>query len=269
MTTLKRAMAKAPLNRLVLHQNKSKPAAQRDGKRYGRATGLRRLNFMDELLYANYERQLTDKQLADALEAEFDREDKLQPVRKYRYYFNTAHPQHGMGLGRPLKKNERLPEFGDGPGRVQVGVQIAQPRTSLARLRNRTTAKARRRVQDKPTARHNSPCAMTVKAIEGMLREVRRFTRVRSRSLRDAKLAQSDGKCEACGRDFSKILRGNGRKVLLVHHERQRISDYRHDGQITSERDLAVVCANCHMLLHVNPNRPMKLAALRKALQKR
>jgi len=118
----------------------------------------------------------------------------------------------------------------------------------------------------KEHARPQSEHSAEAIAVEGMLKEIRRFDRARNHSLRDRKLSQSNGRCEACRTDFSKLLGGEGRRVLLVHHDRRHLSDYRDDGEITSEKDLAVICANCHMLLHSNPNRPLKVKALRRKL---
>jgi len=105
-----------------------------------------------------------------------------------------------------------------------------------------------------------------IAAVEGMLREIKRFARVRNQSLRDLKRAKSNGICEGCGNDFSKVLGGKGICVLLVHHDRRQLAHYHDTGELTKEEDLAVVCANCHMLLHVNPKLAMRVAMLRKAL---
>jgi len=90
-----------------------------------------------------------------------------------------------------------------------------------------------------------------VSAFEGMKREAKWFARTRNRPLRNHVLAQAKGVCCACKTDYSKLLGGDGKRVLQVHHRRQ-LADYRIPGEETTVEDLAVVCANCHLLLHLD-----------------
>jgi len=101
--------------------------------------------------------------------------------------------------------------------------------------------------------------------IEGLKVEYTSFTRTRSRRLRDLAFNESNGICCVCKQDFTKLLDGNGVRVLQVHH-RQQLSSV-DTPSVTSLNDLAVVCANCHLLLHLDPKRALAVEALQEMLQ--
>jgi len=87
--------------------------------------------------------------------------------------------------------------------------------------------------------------------VEGIARETVVLSRSRSATLRKDALRRSRGVCEACRVDFSAILNGRGLRALQVHHKRQLA--LQETPEITSLEDLAVVCANCHAIIHTNP----------------
>lgn len=97
-------------------------------------------------------------------------------------------------------------------------------------------------------------------ATEGLVTEVRQLRRSRDPRLRASALFASRSVCEVCGRDFGKLLGGRGERVLQVHHKRQLASTTM--PRRTSVADLAVVCANCHLLIHEDPRRARKVGAL-------
>ncbi len=100
--------------------------------------------------------------------------------------------------------------------------------------------------------------------IEGMKIEVLSLRSTRSQRLRRQALAQANGVCCVCRRDFSQLLSGRGVRVLQVHHRKQLSST--DCPQRTTISDLAVVCANCHMLLHLDRAKPLKVEELRRRL---
>jgi hypothetical protein len=102
--------------------------------------------------------------------------------------------------------------------------------------------------------------------VEGMLTEVQMTRRGRSRRLRNAALQKAAGVCTVCRIDFREILVGRGVRVLQVHHLSQLAAT--DAPRITRLKDLAVVCANCHILLHLNSKRALKPSTLRRMLQK-
>jgi hypothetical protein len=101
--------------------------------------------------------------------------------------------------------------------------------------------------------------------IEGTKTEVLRLTTKRSKTLRAKALRQANGVCCVCRRDFSQVLGGRGVRVLQVHHMKQ-LSSFDLPTRTTLE-DLAVVCANCHMLLHLNSDKPLDIDELRRMLK--
>jgi 5-methylcytosine-specific restriction protein A len=95
-----------------------------------------------------------------------------------------------------------------------------------------------------------------VGAVEGEIRMALCRHRARERWLRDAKIAQAkaanDGRlpCEVpgCGFDFFEVYGEIGRDYAQVHHL-SPLGDRTRPSQ-TKLSDLAVVCANCHVMIH-------------------
>lgn len=102
---------------------------------------------------------------------------------------------------------------------------------------------------------------------EGETVEQTRFVRKRDRQIRDQALDHSQGVCEVCGVDFSKKLEGKALRVLQVHHRKQ-LGWSDNKSQLTKPSDLAVVCANCHLLIHINPKEAMPIKALKAWIKK-
>ncbi len=90
-------------------------------------------------------------------------------------------------------------------------------------------------------------------AVEGERRLVEHFRIERDRSLVEKKrkaVAASEGRlaCEVCGFDFASKYGDLGEGFCEVHH-RNPLSDS--DGPaVTRLEDLAIVCSNCHRILH-------------------
>lgn len=97
--------------------------------------------------------------------------------------------------------------------------------------------------------------------VEGIARETVVLSKSRSATLRKDVLRRSRGVCEACRVDFSTILNGRGLRALQVHHKRQLA--LQETPEITSLEDLAVVCANCHAIIHTNPKAAIPVEELR------
>lgn len=103
--------------------------------------------------------------------------------------------------------------------------------------------------------------AITASAIEGIMIEWRGYRKGRSRKLRDLAMEQANGVCAACDTNFAELLNGRGTGVLQVHHRKQLSDSDR--PPLTTLEDLAVVCANCHMLIHTNRRSPLSVEELR------
>lgn len=106
------------------------------------------------------------------------------------------------------------------------------------------------------------PSTAVDKRMEGMLTESK--SKFRDPALRSAALAQADGRCAGCGKNYRRVARGKGEKCLVVHHKKQ-LKDI-DQPQETRVSDLAVVCANCHMMIHANRDKALTIAQLQKLL---
>ena len=106
----------------------------------------------------------------------------------------------------------------------------------------------------------------SISALEGGLIEARIYRHKRNARLKRAALNASGGVCSVCDVDFSKVLGGKGARVLHAHHKLQ-LSQFSVP-TITTEQDLAVVCANCHALIHINPKKALTIPSLRSMLRR-
>ena len=55
--------------------------------------------------------------------------------------------------------------------------------------------------------------------------------------------------CEACGFDFEKFYGNTGRGFIECHHTKP-LSELSDKGETTKMSDLALVCSNCHRMIH-------------------
>lgn len=102
--------------------------------------------------------------------------------------------------------------------------------------------------------------------VEGIAKETFSISRSRSKKLRGQALARAKGACEACGVDFSLVLEGMGNRALQVHHQFQlSLND---EPKLTSVEDLAVVCANCHAMIHTDLKNAIPVQTLRAMWEK-
>ncbi|MBA3005304.1 MAG: HNH endonuclease [Proteobacteria bacterium] len=91
--------------------------------------------------------------------------------------------------------------------------------------------------------------------IEGKRKLVNHLRVERSSKLvRKFKESLQDFKCTVCDFDFEKQYGDIGRHFIEAHHIKP-VSSYKSDG-ITSIKDLAAVCSNCHRMLHRNVPQP-------------
>lgn len=104
----------------------------------------------------------------------------------------------------------------------------------------------------------------SVSAMEGIRDEYRRISRSRNRRLRKSALDRENGVCQTCGQDFSRLLDGLGLRALHVHHREQLAAS--DAPRITHSSQLAVVCANCHAMIHSDPRRALRVEVLRQRL---
>ena len=108
------------------------------------------------------------------------------------------------------------------------------------------------------------PSTVVDKRLEGMVSESK--SKYRDPALRSAALAVADGRCAGCEKNYRRVASGKGEKCLVVHHKKQlKDTDQPVETRVS---DLAVVCANCHMMIHVNREKALTIAQLRKLLRR-
>lgn len=100
------------------------------------------------------------------------------------------------------------------------------------------------------------------RAVEGIRTESR--SKSRNERLRLAARQRAKGKCECCHKSFGKKPDDIRRKSLVVHHKKQlKDTDQPRETKLS---ELAVVCANCHMMIHAEPDKALTIAQLQKKL---
>ena len=93
-------------------------------------------------------------------------------------------------------------------------------------------------------------------------KHIERLHKTRERSSRAVKEAKRryakkhNGKmpCEVCGFDFSKIYRDRGKYFIEAHHKIPLGELRKNQTLETKVEDLAMVCSNCHRMLHRSPS---------------
>jgi hypothetical protein len=87
-------------------------------------------------------------------------------------------------------------------------------------------------------------------AIEGEISKREAMFRSRNQALIRAKKANSDCRCDVCGFSFEETYGEIGKKYIIAHHLKPISSGVKK----TTLDDIALVCANCHAMIHVrNP----------------
>jgi 5-methylcytosine-specific restriction protein A len=71
--------------------------------------------------------------------------------------------------------------------------------------------------------------------------------------------------CQVCGFDFEKVYGDRGAGFIEVHHLRP-IATLKSATKIDPRKDMSVVCANCHRMIHRKRDHVLSLSELRKLL---
>lgn len=170
---------------------------------------------------------------------------------------------------RDGKNEQRRAHFIRGFGSCDVYVRIPTTVEELEDfLEDLDILSAGRSAADELAA--DQPAAMDTFP-EGKLVERLHFTRERSPALirraKDRELAQGHSlRCACCGFDFEATYGEAGRGFIEAHHTKP-VSTMSDNGGETRVEDIALVCSNCHRMLH--RRRPwLELHELRKLTQK-
>ena len=91
-------------------------------------------------------------------------------------------------------------------------------------------------------------------------------TRERSPRLRAAALKIHGYLCQVCGFDFERTYGAWGRRFVEVHHLQELGAAPAEGIEVDPTTDLAVVCSNCHRMIHRKPKQALTLAELRRVI---
>ncbi len=103
--------------------------------------------------------------------------------------------------------------------------------------------------------------------IEGMVREITTELRYRDPRLRIEAMHHYGMACTVCGFNFEQAYGDLGTGYIEIHHLRA-LSRRSKRGFRASVRDVAVVCSNCHRILHRRGADPLPLDKIRRAVLK-
>ena len=165
-----------------------------------------------------------------------------------------AHVGDVVMLPEPVHQRAAIERF-PGWGWVRMPIQSSKvPPEAAAFFASPAAPDRAEETQDGPLDAEpgsGSGSAHPASALEGERREVLHRVRSRSERLRRQALKAAGGTCACCGTDFGEVLSGLGLRALQVHHTRPL--GERDGEEETRAGELAVVCANCHCMLHAGP----------------
>jgi len=102
---------------------------------------------------------------------------------------------------------------------------------------------------------------------EGKLTYVLTNRHERNPHLRAASIQIHGTRCQVCGFSFGETYGPSGENFIEVHHL-SPVSKYAGEVSVNPSADMAVVCANCHRMIHRNPEKPLSLEELRQMVEK-
>ena len=105
-----------------------------------------------------------------------------------------------------------------------------------------------------------------VLGLEGKSRAIVSRVRERSPRLRAAALEIHGYLCQACGFDFEGTYGTWGRGFIEVHHVQELGAAPPEGVKVDPATDLAVVCSNCHRMIHRKAKQALTLAELRRII---
>ncbi|GCE12080.1 HNH endonuclease [Tengunoibacter tsumagoiensis] len=73
--------------------------------------------------------------------------------------------------------------------------------------------------------------------------------------------------CQICGFSFTETYGELGAGFIEVHHLKP-VSSYEGETHVDPQEDMAVLCANCHRMLHRRPDNPLTINELKNIIKK-
>ena len=174
----------------------------------------------------------------------------------------------GIDYERALKSALRAAKIAFNPGHHPDAIPLSVVERNFPKI-ERALSLARRHLTPWIEAEFRravpANAASVTSALEGVVKDARLLRGGRNRRLRDAAMTRARGVCRVCRVDYSRTLSGEGVRVLQVHHLQQIGGGS--GPRTTRLQDLVVVCANCHVLLHMDRERPLTPSELRARLR--
>lgn len=87
-------------------------------------------------------------------------------------------------------------------------------------------------------------------------------THERNPKLRAETIRIHGTRCQVCDFSFTEKYGIHGEGYIEVHHLKP-VANYTSEIDVDASQDMAVICANCHRMIHRNPERPLTLDELR------
>ena len=84
----------------------------------------------------------------------------------------------------------------------------------------------------------------------------------RNPKLRAATIELHGTRCQICSFSFAETYGIHGEGFIEVHHL-YPVSEYTGEVDVDPSKDMAVICANCHRMIHRNPDKPLRIEELR------
>ena len=89
----------------------------------------------------------------------------------------------------------------------------------------------------------------------------------RDRRLRKQAILIHGTTCKACGTNFESKYGEHGKDFIHVHHKKP-ISEYGGSKKVDPETDMAVLCPNCHSMIHRFRDKTLSVEEVAALLQK-
>jgi predicted HNH restriction endonuclease len=90
----------------------------------------------------------------------------------------------------------------------------------------------------------------------------------RDRKLRVAAIAHHGTKCMVCGFDFENLYGEHGKGYIEVHHLTP-VSSLNQKQKVNPKTDMAVVCSNCHRMIHRRKDKVLSIEELQSLMEQR
>jgi len=139
---------------------------------------------------------------------------------------------------------------------AEVSILLGAEPLTVKILSEKDLRRLRAAIDD--TTRENTQ----IEALEGDIYKAEAIFRKRNSSVIQAQKANSDYRCEVCDFSFEEAYGAIGREYIIAHHIRPVSSG----PSKTTQDDIALLCANCHSMVH-RKNPPILVKDLRKQLR--